>query len=363
MNLPRIIIVGNGIEAWLMGALLRTLTQDGDAVMLVPAPPPSSAATAALPSEIDRAHRLLRIPNARVAAIGRPRFGIRVRRADGSEALLPYGDHGEPETPGGFAGQWLRLRQKGGAQPLDAYSVNAALMAGRMPGPTIDARLKQSIVAGWDVLAARYLGLLEEVGPRRLSPYVEAERADGAITALRLANGERLEADLYIDASEGRCTLLPPNGGGWRHNVMAIGSAAQRLEAPEPFGIAAVLSSAARLLKLLPRRGAMPVLAAEYRRLLAKEQEMMATAASALARIADPSAKPTEMMIRYEARYRACGLLPSDPGPWTDGMWLACFEATGITPGRYDPNIDYLDVEMSTARLSQWADLVAGIDA
>jgi len=55
----------------------------------------------------------------------------------------------------------LRLSQQRAAQPLAAYSANAALLAGGKLRDGADPLVVQSIVAGWDVDAAAYGSLLE----------------------------------------------------------------------------------------------------------------------------------------------------------------------------------------------------------
>jgi hypothetical protein len=343
MTGPRIAILGSGVEAWLFAALFRQLSRRAGTLLVIPTPNERGPATIALPPVVASAHALLRIAPPVLAAFGRPRYGIRIAGADGTEALIPYGSFGDPDAPGTLADAWIRLRSEDGAPPLASLSINRALMAGGQLRPDSDPRLLRSIGAGWEIDTDRYTALLKEAA---LSRGAECS----AIAP------DAVESDLVIDAREDR---RPASAGetGWHGRTLSIGSAARSWDTAEPFAIAAVLAAAARLATLLPRRDAMPLLAREYNRLLAIELAGMETASALLARLAGRDA-PCGTLDRYEARYRAAGLLPADPQPWTQDIWLSAFDALGWRPQRYDPNIDRFDGDRSTRRFDGWKALI-----
>lgn len=343
MNGPRLAIVGNGIAAWLFAAVFRQLSRRSGSLLVIPAPNQRDPARIALPPVMAGAHDLLRIAPATVAALGQPRYGIRVAGADGAETLIPYGNYGDPDGPGNLVDAWIRLRSEGPAPALAGLSANRALLSGGRLSPASDPRLLRSIGAGWEVDAEGYRALLKETALARgvLCPAVAPDAA---------------EADLLIDASESDCTARG-HAPGWHGGTVSIGTTIGQPDAAEPFAIAAVLSAAARLATLLPRLDASPMLAREYNRLLAVEQAGMGSASAMLARLAGREA-PSETLDRHEARYRVAGLLPADPQPWTRDIWLSAFDALGWRPQRYDPNIDGYDGDRSTRRFDAWTAMI-----
>lgn len=352
-----IAVIGSGVEAWLYVSLLARLLRGYGSVILVPVGPADAVGMIALPPSIEVAHRLLGIAPSDIAAIGQPRHGIRIARSIGGEARIPYGAYGNPQGKP-FAGQWLRLRAAGKAAPLAAYSVNAALLAGAALRRDADVEVVRTISTGWQVDTVRYRTILatsaRRLGIAQGAPFAAVEREGERATGLRLADGDRIAADLVVDASEGTAALLDPSIG-WRNTCVAVGSADQRFDGPEPFAIAAILSAAARLVNLLPRPGSIPVLSAEYRRLLDVERTAMTAADAALRRLVDRScALPDAALARFDALYGAAGLLPDDPQPWLPDQWLSCLDMAGLSPTR-------LDGEASPAAERELADWVARV--
>lgn len=353
MNGPRIAILGDGIEAWLFAALFRQLSRRSGTLLVIPTSHARGADTIALPPVVAGAHHLLRIAPATLAAFGQARYGIRIVGAGGAGALIPYGAYGDPEGPGNLVDAWIRLRSDGRAPALAALSANRALQSGGQLRADSDPALLRSISAGWEMDADRYRALLRQVA---VSHGVLCSAATAAMDrpagAPHFTDGNAIEADLLIDASEGGLAAWN-NEAGWHGRILAIGTAARRLDAAEPFAIAGVLSAAARLAAFLPRPDAMPLLAREYNRLLAIELAGMDSASAMLARLAGRDT-PSATLDRYEARYRFAGLLPADPQPWTRDIWLSAFDALGWRPGHYDPNIDRFDHDRSTQRFDAW---------
>lgn len=115
-----------------------------------------------------------------------------------------------------FHHYWLRARALGTAQALDHYSLNErAARAGRFRrGPAQTSRLLADMPYAFHFDAALYAALLrriaEAAGVQRCEgEVVEVERGDnGDVAAVRLADGARHAADLFLDCSGFRGLLI-----------------------------------------------------------------------------------------------------------------------------------------------------------
>ena len=130
-------------------------------------------------------------------------------RADGAPVVLAHGERGGPVADGAFHQHWLNARRGGKVAAFDAFSTAAVLgAADRFVHPSDDPA---SPVSGFDyalrldppryrgLLAAlaRHLGIVATVGQ-----FTGIERrADGGVSALLLADGRRVVADLYLDCA------------------------------------------------------------------------------------------------------------------------------------------------------------------
>ncbi|MDT7834208.1 tryptophan halogenase family protein [Aquabacterium sp. OR-4] len=128
----------------------------------------------------------------------------------GERYLHSFGSVGQDLGLVPFHHYWLKMQRQGGARPLGHYCLNtvAALAArfapqARAPGlPTLDTAYAYHFDAG---LYARYLrhysearGVLRTEG--RIAD-VQLRAGDGHVQALQLADGRRIEGELFIDCS------------------------------------------------------------------------------------------------------------------------------------------------------------------
>lgn len=152
-----------------------------------------------------------------------PRLGLRFENwPAGSETWYHvHGDHGAPTGNNAFHQLWARARRDGQAEPYYRYAAAGVLAeAGRFVHPqgepgapltTFDYALRLD--------PDRYHHILSSFADqlrisRRQGNFAGIERRDdGGAAALILADGRRIEADLYLDASGPAAPLVDATGG------------------------------------------------------------------------------------------------------------------------------------------------------
>lgn len=212
-------VVGDGVAAALAAAVLaragaavtRVPTGDGDIGLgpfgrAVLGPPDWQA------SEV--AEAIGPVPGA-VFALGIAFAGW----GPGGDAwFLPFGDVGAPLGAIPFLQVASRLRAQGHTVRLADFSLAAlAAQAERFAPPSPDPRSPLSTLAMGihypaDALA-RALGRLSGVRPT--APLADIAVADGRVAALTLADGGRIEADLFVDATGESARLIGRLGSAW----------------------------------------------------------------------------------------------------------------------------------------------------
>jgi tryptophan 7-halogenase len=135
----------------------------------------------------------------------------------GHEYFHPFGAHGTSLEQVSLHQDWLRLRQLGEAGSFEDYSLNTvAARLGRVcTGGAGDEDLSAVFAHAFHFDAALYAEYLRgyalERGVVRLERKVlevELRGEDGFIRALHLDDGQRIEADLFIDCSGFRGLLI-----------------------------------------------------------------------------------------------------------------------------------------------------------
>jgi len=112
----------------------------------------------------------------------------------------------------GFTQFWIKGRQQGLRTEFENFSVGAmAAKAGRVPIPTKNAELRAGF--GYHIDARAYTALLKlfatRGGVESKSAMVAGVETEGErIAAVTLSDGERVEADLFIDASGAQAVLI-----------------------------------------------------------------------------------------------------------------------------------------------------------
>jgi tryptophan 7-halogenase len=148
----------------------------------------------------------------------------------GEAYLHAFGDVGRDVGLIAFQHYWLRARADGFAGPLSSYTLNdIAARAGRMHrGDPVTARTIPPLPYAFHfdaTLYARYLRRFAELrGVERTEGKIEAVERHGEtgdVAALKLASGERVEGDIFLDCTGFRALLIGETLGvgyeSWQH--------------------------------------------------------------------------------------------------------------------------------------------------
>jgi tryptophan halogenase len=136
----------------------------------------------------------------------------------GERFVHPFGFHGLDMQGVEFHHHWLKAQALGDRTPLPDYSLNTvAAQRGRFAHPRHDlpqsplSRLGYAFHLDAGLYARLLRRLAEGWGVRRTEGRVtdiELAGESGHVTAIRLATGRRIEADLFIDCSGFRALLI-----------------------------------------------------------------------------------------------------------------------------------------------------------
>ncbi|MDE1986737.1 MAG: tryptophan 7-halogenase [Alphaproteobacteria bacterium] len=211
-------VVGDGIAAWMAAlAVARALGPHCSVRVITPGGGPRGLAILAagegtLPA-LRAFHRLIGIDEDDLVRRTGAGFKLGIRFFDwgriGSSYFHPFSEFGATLDSVAFQHHWLRLRAEGQDTPLEAYSVAAmAAQSGRFARPLNDPRSVLSTYSyGLHLDGTRYAAYLREIAEKRgvaVSVHAVAgiDRGDdGQVQAVRLAGGEPIQADLFIDCS------------------------------------------------------------------------------------------------------------------------------------------------------------------
>ncbi|WP_268992446.1 tryptophan halogenase family protein [Sphingomonas sp. Leaf21] len=219
----RVVIVGGGTAGWMAGAALARLLPGQCSVRLIESEAIGvvGVGEATLP-HIRAFNERLGIPEAEFMARTRATFKLGIEFRDwgriGDSYIHPFGTFGRGTGAIDFHHYWTRLLREGhDLPPLDSLSYACALARdARFDHPLREGQTLASTYGyayQFDALLfAPYLrGLAEEAGAVRTEGMVvdvERDGDTGLIRAVTLADGERVEGDLFIDCSGFRSLLL-----------------------------------------------------------------------------------------------------------------------------------------------------------
>jgi tryptophan 7-halogenase len=160
---------------------------------------------------------------------------------EGDRYVHSFGTMGRSTWMVDFQHFWLRAREFGVAADIGAYCLeHEAAAAGRFgPSKNVPLNYAYHLDAG---LYGRYLrGLAEAAGVRRIEGKIAEVRQNGesgAIEALMLETGHRIEGDLFIDCTGFRALLIGKALGvrfeDWSHWLPTDSALAVQTRAVEP---------------------------------------------------------------------------------------------------------------------------------
>lgn len=223
--LRSIAIVGAGVSGWLAAATLRRVLGDSCGVSVLASADDSAigGALAAVPS----LHRLLGLLGADEHGLMRAtqatyRLGTLYRDwyATGERYFQGFGTIGARLDAVPFQHQWLRLAGSGDCAAFEEYSMAAQLARlDRFAPPHNDPYNVLSLYSyAWHFDAKLLAGVLRQQSLRLGAAEMRGEIAGiergacGDIRALKLASGQRIDADFFIDCSGARAALAGPLG-------------------------------------------------------------------------------------------------------------------------------------------------------
>lgn len=218
-----ILVAGNGIDAWLSAAMLRHRLRDvGVTVVPVasPHPAPADLYAGSRPSLRRVLERLGVVERNLLAHTdGVLRLGQRYERWSAGAAGFShcFGEFGSPIGGAPFHQAWYRDRHR--LAPFAAHSLAAALAdSGKFAEPTEGERFLRYDY-GYNLDPARFRDYLRALALHHGVTEAPALLDDvtigqGRIKAVRLADGSRARADLYIDCSGSGARLLTALPGG-----------------------------------------------------------------------------------------------------------------------------------------------------
>ncbi len=244
----RLVIAGGGTAGWMTAALLGKLLGKQIDIRLVESEEIGTVGVgeATIPA-LHTFHELLGLdePEFMAATQATMKLGIQFEgwRAPGQNYIHSFGMTGKDHWSAGFQHFWLKARREGIARPYGDYCLEL-----RAAEENRFAHLpRHGMNYAYHLDAGRYArflrALAERHGVQRIEgkiAKVEQQEPFGAIQALVLADGRRLEADFFVDCTGFRALLLGETLGvgyeDWSHwlpcdRAVAVQTASVR-EAP-----------------------------------------------------------------------------------------------------------------------------------
>lgn len=218
-----IVVVGGQLTGWTAAAAISHALQEqriGITVLELPGMPAGSLAEATLPFAA-LFHRNLGINERDIMAYTQATFRLGTEFhgwwGEAAPGFMPLGQRGAGIGFLPFQHYLVRKHRDGDTTLPDAYSLcTQAARRGKFTHPVADATSVLSTLAyGLHVDTGRYTSYMrlvaEQNGARSLSAAfgeVRRRSGDGFIESVVLADGQVLEADLFIDASGGQACLI-----------------------------------------------------------------------------------------------------------------------------------------------------------
>ncbi len=422
VRIERIVVLGETWEGWLSAAYLARLLGRMTQVVIVPTPQDESPppALASLPS-MRRLHGAMGLDEHDLARACEGTFRLGTLHETGANGsfVVPFGAPGPSQEGAAFHQHWLRLKAAGDEGGFEPHWLGAVLARSGRFLPQTDAESLPAPEYGLHLSGAAYAKFMQRAalhyGARRAAPLAETMNGDAdRIDALRLKDGARLGADLYLDCtgealdgasgwhdegdapglawSQGRAApnlsatrmrlqgeaediLIPLAGrsislrssaGGegrlgwqsrsWRGNRIVIGAAACRLSPLEMPQMRIAQIGIEALGGLLPTAAGQRVERDEFNRVTNQAYACLADFQRLHRVLSSKAAKPAQddplarKIEQFESRGR---LVTYDGESFDQDSHLAVMLGHGLLPRRYDPLTETVPIEEARSRLKQ----------
>jgi tryptophan 7-halogenase len=218
-RVDQVVVVGTDAPAWMAAAAVQASLM-GTGVRVRVIEPPSQLQLvdvySALPALAGFHHRLgleedLLFKICKAVPVASQRFS---NWSGAAPAFIHGYDYSQPVSGAdlGFTQLWIKGRQQGLRTSLENFSLGAmAAKAGRVPLPVQDAELQAGF--GYHIDAGAYSALLRHLSrgsgvESKVAIVSDVETEGDRIAAVLLADGERIEADLFVDASGPQAVLI-----------------------------------------------------------------------------------------------------------------------------------------------------------
>jgi tryptophan halogenase len=219
--LLRVIVVGRDAALWLTALSLKhALGATGVSVTAVELPASLSPGTVhrSLPP-LEALHNRLGVNEGDLIRATRGSYVLGWNVAPPTPAppfFLAHGSYGAPIDGADFFHHWTKARRVGLKVAYEMFCPTAmAARQGRMLLPDGETEKFGRTDYGYHLPAIEYAGFLKGLAHRAQltshrsrSVVVERDDADGAIRAVKLDQGERVEGDLFVDASGAEAVLI-----------------------------------------------------------------------------------------------------------------------------------------------------------
>ena len=232
-----VVLVGRDAPVWLAGCVLQqALAPAGVSITVIELPSRLSAADAyaTLPA-LEPLHTRLRIEESKLIGVTRGAFTLGKRFVDTSGCapgfFHAYGSNGTRIDRKEFLPSWLRARTLGMQLPLADFCLTAAAAKrGRMLVPDPQIEVNGFTDYAYHLPAIAYGALLRFLAIKRGVVAHEAQsanvvlHADGAIAAVELDGGRRVDGDFFLDVTgeEGQLmSSLAVQRESWRGHFVA----------------------------------------------------------------------------------------------------------------------------------------------
>lgn len=231
-RLRHVVIVGDGLVAWLAAAALGRMLKMSDVSVRVVSTDGASPGSADATLPLEGLIPALPPDEDAIVAAAAGGFSLGIAYAGWSAPnatwFFPFGSTGAGLGPVPFHHLALRLRAAGQSPRFADYALSAlAAQAGRFTRPDRDpGSVLSTLRYGLHLDCARLAGRLRAdaiaAGVRRVDGTLEAieSTSDGGVAALAVSGGECIEADLFLDC--GNCSGTSAglagrsNGSDWR---------------------------------------------------------------------------------------------------------------------------------------------------